>query len=322
MSEPLARCPFCGSKAVMASLVDGYRRIRCTLKTGLCPGMSSTVFDDEPSAITAWNRRTPAPSPSRMREALEEAIRQFKILRAQHLPGSQLYQEEGLTTNVYLNAADTGLAVSRAALSAPEQAGVCDHHARLMPNGKETCSECRPASAPVADEGSEDAKHALSWFDGVNPCTIGHRAYTKGCDDCSGIVLAAEVRRLQAELADATTCEFDATCEGRDGGKHAGPMTCRSCTIRHLQDLAQARKDLESVKADNARLRGFHEECVKALKVFKRYGQHRKSCVQMTGKQCPCGFDDAATKAGALTATKEGAWHGEEDHGGGNEGIR
>ncbi len=37
-----------------------------------------------------------------------------------------------------------------------------------------------------------------------------------------------------------------------------------------------------------------------ALRVFKRYGTHRGSCVQMSGKTCSCGFDDAATKAGAL----------------------
>lgn len=38
-----------------------------------------------------------------------------------------------------------------------------------------------------------------------------------------------------------------------------------------------------------------------ALRVFKRYGKHRGSCVQMAGKQCSCGFDDAATRAGALS---------------------
>jgi hypothetical protein len=37
-----------------------------------------------------------------------------------------------------------------------------------------------------------------------------------------------------------------------------------------------------------------------AVRVFKRYGTHKGSCVQVTGKPCSCGFDDAATKAGAL----------------------
>jgi hypothetical protein len=43
------------------------------------------------------------------------------------------------------------------------------------------------------------------------------------------------------------------------------------------------------------------ERAREALRVFKRYGKHRGSCVQVTGKPCSCGFDDAATKAGALT---------------------
>ena len=37
-----------------------------------------------------------------------------------------------------------------------------------------------------------------------------------------------------------------------------------------------------------------------ALRAFKNNEAHRKSCVQMTGKPCSCGFDHTATLAGAV----------------------
>ncbi len=215
-SDKLEPCAHCGGKAEIEeqgydTLPGTFFQVRCSK----CPAYVESSH--EPSARQVLNRR-PAPSPSRMREALEEAIRQFKILRAQHLPGSQLYQEDGLTTNVYLNAADTGLAVSRAALSAPEQAGAGGLRYGLMSilegmpdrnedwvvaeiqkllaipleqaddlrtdvapsreadrlrgvNPEITSPACLPsasASAPVADEGSEEVKEALRCVESVH----------------------------------------------------------------------------------------------------------------------------------------------------------
>ena len=58
----------------------------------------------------------------------------------------------------------------------------------------------------------------------------------------------------------------------------------------------------EELVSECHRLTALLSETREALSVFKRYGEHRGSCVQMTGKQCSCGFDDAATKAGGLVA--------------------
>ena len=78
--------------------------------------------------------------------------------------------------------------------------------------------------------------------------------------------------------------------------------------IKAEAELAQAREQLQDKMQWAKTMRQSYEDEVAALKdalrVFKRYGKHRWSCVQVTGKQCSCGFDDAATRAGALAAPR------------------
>ena len=59
-----------------------------------------------------------------------------------------------------------------------------------------------------------------------------------------------------------------------------------------------------AVAVENMSLRDENERLREALRAYKKYGKHRASCVQGTGKQCTCGFDDTATRAGALSTPR------------------
>lgn len=69
---------------------------------------------------------------------------------------------------------------------APAVEAECQHDAQV---GQTSCEACVAPEKPSAE-----VEKALSWFSD-SPCVFGHQVFTRGCDDCSGIVLAAELRR-------------------------------------------------------------------------------------------------------------------------------
>ncbi len=262
-SDKLEPCPFCGDKdALIIELDDRNQQARCQE----C-GARGPVQELDFEVIAAWNTRT-SPSPSRMREALEQI--------------DDRVNNEGDDSQACVS--DIGY-VARKALSAPEQAGAGEPCDKCGGHPTIKCLYCRVA--PVADEGSEDEKRVLNG--------IGFNAMR----DCE--ILTAMVRRLQASLKEnreALAVEFE----------------------KDSVAYKKIKAERDTLKADNARLRGFHEECVKAREegkreAFREAGQAIKAGLVLIPRlterenELLSRIADAYLAYGtaALTATKEGA---------------
>ncbi len=206
------------------------------------------------------HRPTP-PSPSRMREALNGA-RAVIVDLVEKL--STVAPQYDLSVLLLTRDID-------AALSAPEQAGAgepCGLCGKKNPNPRKPILDA--TSAQVADEGSEEDEDRQVEVEA---------AMKEDCECClinARDTLAAEVRRLQAELASK------------------------------VADVCNLGDNLKVVEADNARLRGFREECVKAVPWTQVH--HLMAMLMRLGLVEMGWFETWHPELHArLTATKEGA---------------
>lgn len=100
MSE-LKPCPFCGGAADYAETTDTVDGQEFRIYLAGCPNHCAQIWQGDPdSAMTAWNARTP--DLAKVKERLEEALRDIRLHIAFDSRGDQATMEEHITAALAL----------------------------------------------------------------------------------------------------------------------------------------------------------------------------------------------------------------------------
>ena len=162
------------------------------------------------------------------------------------------------------------------------------------------------------DENREVVEDALEWADGKTMSAKSDYV------EVYAMTLAQAYRAVVAEIL-----VFQSGPPGPGEGPHATNRGCNdvcrvipeSALLARAEAAEQALAASQSHDRCNAGMRSRIKSLEEALRAYKKYGKHKGSCVQMTGKTCSCGFDDTATRAGGLATLHPARPAGEKEAG-------